>query len=384
MARSIRRHRADKDVGGLGLRRPTKAPREDCERLLADADQPHPIEGGFVVLPVAVRVPAGPRQHADALVIPEPVGADPGLARELSRTQSLFLNGRKTKPWNRLQGQGKRAARTQKTERATRRRVANAYNPLMLRSRLIAAPLSALLWGSFVAIVIVWTPLVLLYRLVTFPRDPDRYRVGRLFHRSAALAARINPFWTFRILDDVRPNGRKPYVFVANHSSFTDVFLLATLPWEMKFLSKKSIFRIPLLGWQMTVAGDVPIVRGNRESTLEAIRGLRERLDRRVSVFFFPEGTRSADGTLGQFREGAFRLAIEAGVEVLPLAIVGAGGSLPKHSFVFHPAAATLIVLAPEPTAGLSAADAPKLAETVRQRIKETIQKTRDSAVANS
>jgi 1-acyl-sn-glycerol-3-phosphate acyltransferase len=250
----------------------------------------------------------------------------------------------------------------------------------MLRSRLIAAPLSALLWGSFVAIVIVWTPLVLLYRLVTFPSDPDRYRVGRLFHRSAALAAKINPFWTFRVLDAVHPDARKPYVVVANHSSFTDVFLVATLPWEMKFLSKKSIFRIPLLGWQMSVAGDVPIVRGDKESARQAIRQLRERLERRISVLFFPEGTRSAEGTLGEFREGAFRLAIEAGVEVLPLAIVGAGGSLPKHSFVFQPAAATLIVLAPEPTAGLSAADAPQLAERVRQRIADTIRANRQDS----
>jgi len=250
----------------------------------------------------------------------------------------------------------------------------------MLRSRLIAAPLSALLWASYVAIVILWTPLVLVYRLMTFPWDPDRYDVGRLFHHSAAFAAKINPFWTFRILDDVHPDGRKPYVVVANHSSFTDVFLLASLPWEMKFLSKKSIFRIPLLGWQMTVAGDVPIVRGNRDSTLQAIRDLRERLDRRLSVLFFPEGTRSADGTLGQFREGAFRLAIDAGVDVLPLAIMGAAGSLPKHSFVFQPATATLVVLAPESTAALTAADAPQLAQKVRQRIGEAIHAIREDA----
>src|SRR6266571_9576908 len=174
----------------------------------------------------------------------------------------------------------------------------------MLRSRLIAAPLSALLWASYVAIVILWTPLVLLFRLLTFPWDPDRYRVGRLFHHSAAFAAKINPFWTFRILDNVHPDGRKPYVVVANHSSFTDVFLLATLPWEMKFLSKKSIFQIPLLGWQMSIAGDVPVVRGDRDSARHAIAALRARLDRRLSVILFPEGTRSSDGSLGDFREG--------------------------------------------------------------------------------
>ena len=243
----------------------------------------------------------------------------------------------------------------------------------MLRSKWIAAPLSALLWASYVVIVILWTPLVLFYRLFTFPWDRDRYRVGRLMHDSAAVATKINPFWRYRIIDEVHPDDRRPYVFVANHSSFTDVFLIASLPWEMKFLSKKSIFQIPLLGWQLTIAGDVPVVRGDRDSVREAMRQLRERLGRRLSVVLFPEGTRSPDGSLGEFREGAFRLAIEAGVDILPIAIVGAAGSLPKHAFVFHPTRAEVVVLAPEPTAGLTAADVPRLAAKVRGRIAEAI-----------
>jgi 1-acyl-sn-glycerol-3-phosphate acyltransferase len=243
----------------------------------------------------------------------------------------------------------------------------------MLRSKWIAVPLSALLWASYVVIVILWTPLVLFYRLFTFPWDRDRYRVGRLTHDSAAVATKINPFWRYRVIDEVHPDDRRPYVFVANHTSFTDVFLIASLPWEMKFLSKKSIFRIPLLGWQLTIAGDVPVVRGDRDSVREAMRQLRERLGRRLSVVLFPEGTRSPDGSLGEFREGAFRLAIEAGVDVLPIAIVGAAGSLPKHAFVFHPTKAEVVVLAPEPTAGLTAADVPRLAAKVRGRIAEAI-----------
>jgi len=259
---------------------------------------------------------------------------------------------------------------------------ASSWVPTLLRSRWIAAPLSALLWASCVVIVIAWTPLVLLFRLLTLPWDQDRYRVGRLFHDSAATAARINPFWKFRIRDEVHPDDRRPYVFVANHSSFTDVFLLASLPWEMKFLSKKSIFRIPLLGWQMRIAGDVPILRGDRDSVRAAMEELRERLDRRLSVVFFPEGTRSPDGSLGEFREGAFRLAIEAGVPILPLAIYGASSSLPKHSIVFQPTTATVIVLPPEPTEGLTAADAPRLAARVRSRIAEAIRKVEESEAA--
>ncbi|HEY6049710.1 MAG TPA: lysophospholipid acyltransferase family protein [Thermoanaerobaculia bacterium] len=239
----------------------------------------------------------------------------------------------------------------------------------LLRTRWIAAPLSFLFWSACVLIVIAWTPLVLLYRAATFPRDRDRYRLGRFFRNSAALAGRINPFWKLHVVDDVHPDARRPYVFVANHSSFTDVFLLSQLPWEMKWLSKRSIMRIPLLGWQMRFAGDVPIERGDKESARRAMAALRDRLDRRLSVFLFPEGTRSPDGTVGEFREGAFRLAIEAGVDVLPLAILGATAGLPKHSFVLQPAEATVVVLPPISTAGCKREDAPRLAREARERI---------------
>ena len=247
-------------------------------------------------------------------------------------------------------------------------------NPGVLQRRIVAAPLSLLIWASYVIIVIVWTPLVFLYRLLTFPFDPDRYRLGRFFRNSAVLAGNINPFWKFRIVDDVHPDPRRPYVFVSNHSSNADAFAIVRLPWEMKLLFKRSLLRIPLLGWQLLIAGDVPIVRGNKESARVAMEELKRWLARRVSVFFFPEGTRSPDGSLGPFREGAFRLAIEAGVDVVPLAISGAGQGLPKHSFIFQPTTATLTVLPPVSTKGLSAADAPRLAAEIREVIARSLE----------
>jgi 1-acyl-sn-glycerol-3-phosphate acyltransferase len=243
----------------------------------------------------------------------------------------------------------------------------------VLGSRWVAAPLSALVWASYVVIVILWTPLVLGFHALTFPWDRDRRRVGRLFHRSAVAAGNLTPFWTFRIEGAASIDTHKPHVFVANHSSFTDVFLVARLPWEMKWLSKKSIFSIPLLGWQLRVSGDVPIVRGDKESAREAMAQMCRILESGVSVILFPEGTRSVDGSLGPFRDGAFRLAIEAGVDVVPLAIAGAAQSLPKRSLVFHPSTATLKVLPPVSTAGLSPSDARRLGSTVREQIEQAI-----------
>ena len=244
----------------------------------------------------------------------------------------------------------------------------------MLRWKVVAVPLSLLVWASYVAIVILWTPLVFFYRLATRRSDPDRYRLGHFFRKSAVLAGDLNPFWKFRIVDSVHPDPRRPFVFVANHSSSTDVFLIARLPWEMKWLSKRSIMRIPLLGWQMRTAGEVPVIRGNKESARHAMEELRRWLDRRVSVFFFPEGTRSAGGALGRFREGAFRLAIEAGVDVVPLALAGTEAGLPKHSIVFAPTTATLTVLPPVSTALLTASDTSRLAETVRGAIARALE----------
>jgi 1-acyl-sn-glycerol-3-phosphate acyltransferase len=239
--------------------------------------------------------------------------------------------------------------------------------------RWLATPVSLLFWASCVLLVILWTPLIAFYRLATFRSDPDRYDVGRLFHSIAVVAVHLNPFWEFRVVDDVHPDPRRPYVFVANHASNADAFLVAMVPWEMKWLSKKSIFDIPLLGWQMRVAGDVEVERGNKESSHRAIEQLRERLNRKLSVLIFPQGTRSPDGTVGPFREGAFRLAIENGVDVVPLAVAGTAESLPKGSLAFKKTAATVTVLPPVSTKGLMVEDAPALAEKVRGEIARAI-----------
>ncbi len=239
--------------------------------------------------------------------------------------------------------------------------------------RWLAAPLSLAFWATCVLLVILWTPLIAFYRLATFRSDPDRYKVGRLFHQIAVVAVRLNPFWDFRVIDEVHPDPRRPYVFVANHQSNADPFLVAMVPWEMKWLSKKSIFDIPLLGWMMRVAGDVEIERGNKESARRAMKQLRERLDRKLSVLLFPQGTRSPDRTVGEFREGAFRLAIEAAVDVVPLAVAGTAESLPKGSIAFHKTSATVTVLPPISTRELTVEDAPDLAKRVRAEIARAI-----------
>ena len=239
----------------------------------------------------------------------------------------------------------------------------------LLDRRVFAAPLSYLLWGAYVVLVVAWTPLVAVYRAATFRSDANRTRAGRLVRRAGVVAVRLNPFWDFRVAMAAAPDPGRPHLFVANHRSMADVFLLCLLPWEMKFLSKESVFRIPLLGFLMRTAGDIALSRGDKDSARAALGEMRSRLLEGSSVVVFPEGTRSADGSLAPFREGAFRLAAELSVDVVPLVIEGTETALPKHSLVFAPTSATVTVLPAIDTAGLADADAPRLAERVRAEI---------------
>jgi 1-acyl-sn-glycerol-3-phosphate acyltransferase len=137
----------------------------------------------------------------------------------------------------------------------------------------------------------------------------------------------------------------------------------------MKWLAKQTIFKIPIMGWIMRMAGDVPLVRGNRESALGAIARCQDRLTKRVSVMIFPEGTRSATEDLLPFKDGAFHLAVGAQVPLLPIALAGTRDCMAKHSFRVNRARAVCRVLAPVETTGLTSDDVPALRERVRTLI---------------
>jgi 1-acyl-sn-glycerol-3-phosphate acyltransferase len=164
-------------------------------------------------------------------------------------------------------------------------------------------------------------------------------------------------------------------VVVSNHESFADILLISHLPWEMKWLSKAELFRIPVMGWMMWLVGDIPVKRGFGPSALEAMERCRAALSRRVSVMIFPEGTRSRTAELLPFKDGAFRLAIEAGVPILPLAVSGTRNALPKHDWRFGRSVAEVRVLEPIETAGLTPDDVPAL----KQRVRDLIVQSRDA-----
>jgi 1-acyl-sn-glycerol-3-phosphate acyltransferase len=232
---------------------------------------------------------------------------------------------------------------------------------------------SAWAWVSAVLVVLVGFFYVTAVWLVTAPFDRGRYRAGRAFRQLAVTHVALNRLWRFETEGHPPDDPRRPYVVVSNHESYADIFLVSHFPWEMKWLAKDTIFKIPVMGWMMRMALDVPVTRGQRESAIAALAECRDRLARRVSVMIFPEGTRSRTDELLPFKDGAFQLAIESQVPILPIAIAGTRDCMAKGSFAFRRAHARARVLEPIPTAGLTLADV----DTLRDRTRETIDMAR-------
>jgi 1-acyl-sn-glycerol-3-phosphate acyltransferase len=235
--------------------------------------------------------------------------------------------------------------------------------------RLLGAIASIWAWTALILGVICSFFVVLSAFVLTAPFDRRRLVAGRTFRLCGVVLAWLHPYWSFGVSGPVVRPQRRRTVVVSNHESQADPFLVSHLPWEMKWLSKQSIFRVPFMGWSMWLAGDVSIRRGEKDSIGVAMGRMRRWLDRDVPVMIFPEGTRSADGTLGAFKDGAFRLAIEAQADLLPVALRGTHAALPKHAWRFGRARARVRCGQPISTAGRALSDLPALKEEARQQI---------------
>jgi 1-acyl-sn-glycerol-3-phosphate acyltransferase len=147
-----------------------------------------------------------------------------------------------------------------------------------------------------------------------------------------------------------------PQIVVANHVSWFDVLAIcAAAPRRYLFVAKKEVRRAPFLGRAAEACGHIYIDRSDHQAALESLSAVREQLAREKPVIImFPEGTRSATGELQPFKKGAFVLAIEAGADVVPTAILGSRAIMRKHSLLIHPGTITVRFGRPIPVAGMT------------------------------
>ena len=171
-------------------------------------------------------------------------------------------------------------------------------------------------------------------------------------------------------LERLEPNC--PYVFVANHQSIYDIpIIFWALPYQIRIIAKESLGRFPFLGWHLRRTGHMLVDR--RRPDRAAIFNRASRLMKQgLSLIVFPEGTRSRDGRVAPFKGGSFYLALEAGLPVVPISIVGSRHVMLKGRLTTVPGRVRLIVHEPIDTSGLAGAD-PRAAKAFAARVRGVI-----------
>lgn len=232
---------------------------------------------------------------------------------------------------------------------------------------------------EFAVLALVFVPIMGVYRLL---RPGDLRGRGAWMRRFGRTCARVSPIWRFHVEGQAPADIRRAaYVVVANHESSADPFLLSWLPFDMRWVAKISLFKLPVIGWLMRLGGDIRLLRGNGDSVRAMLAEAQETLASGLPVMIFPEGTRSPDGSLQRFKDGAFQLAIDAGVPILPLAIEGTRACRPKGSLWFGRATARVRVLAPLATTGMARGEVPRLREATRAAIRDALVEMRQRPV---
>jgi 1-acyl-sn-glycerol-3-phosphate acyltransferase len=183
--------------------------------------------------------------------------------------------------------------------------------------------------------------------LLTAPFDPKRRLLARFTSAWGAHYLSRAPLAGTRVIGLEKIPRDQPCVVVANHQSMVDILAVFGTRVPMLWVSKVENFYAPFLGWNMALNRYIPLKRGRLRSIVRMVRTCLRRLAEGDHIFIFPEGTRSPDGQMIAFYDGAFRIARRAGVPVVPMVIEGTGDILPKGTFRISPRPVTVKILDP-------------------------------------
>ncbi len=140
-------------------------------------------------------------------------------------------------------------------------------------------------------------------------------------------------------------NKNQSYVIVANHQSLFDIFIMyGWLGIDIRWVMKYELRKVPVLGIACKRVGHIFVNRSNTKASLESINQAKKAIINGTSVVFFPEGTRSRDGKMGKFKKGAFKLALELGLPILPVTINGTGKRLPSSTIDLTPGTVGMVI----------------------------------------
>jgi len=224
------------------------------------------------------------------------------------------------------------------------------------------APFANLLWY-------VYTIVMAVLSLALWPFD----RTGEMQHWCARWWCRLVA-WT--IFARIHVHGvehvqrGRSYVYMANHASLIDTpALFAYLPYQFRIMAKKSLFNVPFMGWHLRTAGHFPIDHGNPRKIATSLRKVIEGVKAGRSLAVFPEGRRTDDGRLQTFEPGAFKIAMKAGVPIVPVTIRGTFALLPRTTLAPRPGRVDVFISEPIATTDYTDKNLAALIERTRAAI---------------
>jgi 1-acyl-sn-glycerol-3-phosphate acyltransferase len=231
-----------------------------------------------------------------------------------------------------------------------------------------------------IACIVIFTGAVLVW-VITVPFDRRLWVQHRYSCFWGWFIMWINPFWKIKIEGRDKIDGSKTYVAVSNHQSMLDIPLLHALFFHFKWVSKKENIYLPFVGWNMMLNRYVIIDRASKKSTLKMMRECRNYLENRSSIMIFPEGSRSFDGKLRNFKDGAFRLALQTNLPILPIVQDGTWKALGGNKMVMSgPTTMRVRVLDPVMPDEFGDRDPGELSKKVRTIMESALNEMRQPA----
>ncbi|UCD55603.1 MAG: 1-acyl-sn-glycerol-3-phosphate acyltransferase [Candidatus Omnitrophota bacterium] len=230
--------------------------------------------------------------------------------------------------------------------------------------------ISIAIWTAGFALTILLFFVELFLTVVLFPFDKEK----RILHAQcfwwANAVIGLNPYWNLRVSGLENIDAHQAYVITANHQSMGDIIVMYKIHTQFRWVAKESLFKIPFIGWCLSLTKHVKLTRGQFGSIKKVYREAGEWLRKDISVLFFPEGTRSDTDEINEFRNGAFKLAIKEKKPILPISITGTREAIPKGSWIFKTRVfAKLKVLPPIDTGKFQPGDFARLRDIVHAKL---------------
>lgn len=230
--------------------------------------------------------------------------------------------------------------------------------------------LSIAIWIFGASLIVILWLAMLFFVIILYPFDKKRKVAHAQCYWWSDILVKFNPICRVSVSGLENIDKKKTYVMVANHQSLADIIVLYQIKTQFKWVAKESLFKIPVLGWCMSLAKHIKLERGEFSSIKKVYREAADWLRKDMSVLFFPEGTRSETGEIGEFQNGAFKLAIREKKPILPMLVTGTRDAIPKGGRQFSSKIICGIrVFPPVETSELGPGDFDKLKNEVRSKL---------------